>query len=398
MPEGAARPVVRLMPKVWERREGAAPWIWADQVVRDRRTRALAPGTIVTVEDAGRVPVATAALNLGSKIGLRLLGPAEMGPVDEAWFAGRLHTALALREALYPAPVYRLVHAEADGLPGVVIDRFGEAAVVQPNAAWAERYEGALLAALVAVTGVETVVLNGVGRARGREGLAERREVLCGPLEGPVPVEMNGATYLADLMGGQKTGLFLDQRETQAFAQRLAPGRRVLDVFCHVGGFALATLVAGAEGAVAVDASAPALALAEGGARASGVAERFAARQGDAFAVMEEMAGAGERFGLVVSDPPAFAPSKEALEAGLRAYRKSARAAARLVAPDGFLIVCSCSHAADLARFRAASLAGVAAARRTARILWTGGAGPDHPVHPALVESGYLKAIAMALD
>jgi 23S rRNA (cytosine1962-C5)-methyltransferase len=179
--------------------------------------------------------------------------------------------ALALRERLYPAPFYRLVHAEADGLPGVVIDRFGETAVVQPNAAWAEVRLDALVAALVDVTGVTSVVKNAGGRARALEGLDDVTKVIRGSIDGPVPVHMNGATYLADLMGGQKTGLFYDQRPNHAFAASLAKGARVLDVFAHVGGFALAALAAGAEHALAVDSSAPALELAEAGARATGV-------------------------------------------------------------------------------------------------------------------------------
>ena len=140
---------------------------------------------------------------------------------------------------------------------------------------------------------------------------------------------------------------------------------------------------AGAAAALAVDGSAPALELAARGAAAGGVADRFAARRGDAFDAMAALAGEGARFGLVVCDPPAFAPNKAALEAGLRAYERVARLAAPLVEPDGFLVLCSCSHAADLARFREASLRGIGRAGRAAQILHVGGAGPDHPVHPA---------------
>ena len=210
---------------------------------------------------------------------------------------------------------------------------------------------------------------------------------------------MNGATYLADLTGGQKTGLFYDQRPNHAFAARLARGRSVLDVFAHVGGFGLAALAAGAASALAVDGSAAALDLARGrraGGRAS--SDRFATRRGDAFDVMAALAAEGERFGLVVCDPPAFAPNKAALEAGLRAYERVARLGAALVEPDGFLVLCSCSHAADLARFREALAArrrpGRALARRS---LHTGVAGPDHPVHPYLAESAYLKALFLRL-
>jgi 23S rRNA (cytosine1962-C5)-methyltransferase len=204
---------------------------------------------------------------------------------------------------------------------------------------------------------------------------------------------MNGATYMADLLGGQKTGLFLDQRPNQAFAAGLAKGARVLDVFSHVGGFSLAALAGGAESALAVDSSAAALALAEEGAARSGFAERFAIRQGDAFATLEALATEGAAFDVVICDPPAFAPTKKALDAGIRAYERLARLAAPLVAPGGYLGLCSCSHAADLDKFRSASSRGIGRAGRQAQLIHTGFAGPDHPQHPALAESGYLKAL-----
>ena len=392
------RPVVRLLPKVpAQSLRWGAPWVYADQVVMDRRTRAIPAGEVVAVEDANRAPLGAAAFNGGSKIALRMLDRDPAASIDRAWFAARLARALTLREALFDAPFYRLVHAEADGLPGVVIDRFGEAAAIQPNAAWAEARLGDLAAALTEVAGVTTLVKNGTGRARGLEGLPEETAVLSGALAGPVEVPMNGAVYLADLAQGQKTGLFYDQRPNHAFAARLGRGRSVLDVFAHVGGFGLAALAAGATGALAVDGSAPALALAEAGARASGVADRFETRRGDAFDAMAALAVEGRRFGLVICDPPAFAPAKPALEAGLRAYERVARLGAGLVEEGGFLVLCSCSHAADLARFREASLRGVGRAGRRPQILHTGFAGPDHPTHPMLAESAYLKALFLRL-
>jgi 23S rRNA (cytosine1962-C5)-methyltransferase len=392
-------PVVRLTPKAAAQaiRHGF-PWVYANELVTDRRTRALPPGTVAVLEDAERRPMGLVGVNPNSKIIARMLDADPTARIDAGWFRTRLATALSLRERLFPDPFYRLVHAEADGLPGVVVDRFGDTAVVQPNAAWAEARLDALVAALMEVTGVTTVVKNAGGRARSLEGLDDVTQVLAGHLAGPVPVRMNGATYMADLMGGQKTGLFYDQRPNHAFAASLARGARVLDVFAHVGGFALAALAAGAESALAVDSSAPALELAAEGARASGVADRFATEKGDAFAVMEALAQGPDRFGLVVCDPPAFAPSKQSLEAGLRAYERVARLAAALVEPGGYLVLCSCSHAADLAKFRTASARGIGRAGRRGQILWTGFAGPDHPQLPQLAESGYLKALAFRLD
>lgn len=393
------RRTVRLKPKAEARaiRHGF-PWVYADELVTDRRTQGLAPGALAVLEDGERRPLGLVTVNVKSKIIARMLDRDPEAVIDQAWFAARLQRALDLRARVFDAPFYRLVHAEADGLPGVVIDRFGDAAVVQPNAAWAEDHIDALAAALRQVTGVSTVIKNGTGRSRSLEGLAEETVVLSGGVSAPIPVPMNGATYMADLMGGQKTGLFYDQRPNHAFAARLARGARVLDVFTHVGGFALAALAGGADQALAVDASAAALTLATEGARASGMGDRFSTRQGDAFDVLETLGQEGAQFDLVICDPPAFAPAKPALEAGLRAYERIARLAAPLVAPGGYLVLCSCSHAADLSSFRNASARGIGRGGRRGQLIHTGFAGPDHPLLPQLAESGYLKSLFFRLD
>ena len=392
------RPTVRLRPKGDARaiRHGF-PWVYADELVTDRRTQGLAPGALAVLEDGERRPLGLVTVNGKSKIIARMLDRDPLAVIDQAWFAARIARALALRARLHDTPHYRLIHAEADGLPGVIVDRFGDAAVVQPNAAWAEAHLAPLVAALVEVTGVTTVIKNGSGRARGLEGLSEEMVVLQGGVAAPVPVPMNGAIYMADLMGGQKTGLFYDQRPNHAFAARLAPGARVLDVFSHVGGFALAALAGGAVSALSVDASAAALSLAEAGAKAAGFAG-FSTRQGDAFEVMEKLAAEGAVFDLVICDPPAFAPAKPALEAGLRAYERVAKLAAALVAPGGYLGLCSCSHAADLSAFRNASSRGIGRGGRRAQLIHTGFAGPDHPMLPHLAESAYLKSLFFRLD
>ena len=392
-------PTVRLLPKAEARaiRHGF-PWVYANELVTDRRTRKLLPGALARLEDASRVPLGLVAVNPASKIICRMLDRDPDAVIDQAWFAARLARALAHRDRLYDAPFYRLVHAEADGLPGVVIDRFGDLAVVQPNAAWADVMMGPLTAALQDVTGVQTVIMNGTGRARGLERLDEKTAVIAGEApDGPVPVPMNGATYMADVMGGQKTGLFYDQRPNHAFVAGLARDAKVLDVFAHVGGFGLAALANGASSALAVDGSATSLALAAQGAQAMRAEARFTTRKGDAFETLAALAEEDAMFDIVVCDPPAFAPSKQALDAGLRAYERVARLAAPLVAEGGYLVVCSCSHAADLTRFRNASSRGIGRAGRRGQIIHTGFAGPDHPLLPHLAESGYLKALVYRL-
>ena len=389
------RPTVRLLPKANARaiRHGF-PWVYANELVTDRRSRGLAPGTLARLDDDTRRPMGLVAVNPASKIIARMIDPDPEAVIDEAWFAGHLCRALKLREQLYDAPFYRLIHAEADGLPGVVIDRFGDTCVIQPNAAWADALLEPLCAALVSVTGVKHVLKNAGGRTRSLEGLDDVSSVLTGVAPAaPVEVPMNGAIYMADLTGGQKTGLFYDQRPNHAFVAGLSRGARVLDVFSHVGGFSLAALAGGAASALAVDGSAPALDLAQAGAAAMGRADDFSTRQGDAFEALTALRAEGQQFDIVVCDPPAFAPAKPALEAGLRAYEKVARLAAPLVAEDGILVLCSCSHAADMGQFRTASVRGIGRAGRRAVLLHTGQAGPDHPQLPQLAESGYLKSL-----
>jgi len=394
-----AMPTVRLMPKANARavRHGA-PWVYANELVTDRRTKNLAPGTLARLEDAERQPLGIVSVNPNSKIIARMLDQNPEAVIDQGWLESHLTRALALRDQIYDAPYYRLIHAEADGLPGVVIDRFGDTCVLQPNAAWAELLLEPLTAALIKVTGVKNVLKNAGGRTRALEGLDDVSTVLAGQApDAPLPVPMNGATYMADLTGGQKTGLFYDQRPNHAFAANLSKGVRVLDVFAHVGGFSLAALAAGATSAVAVDGSAPALALAEQGAAAMGVTDKFKTRQGDAFDMLATLRSEDAQFDVVICDPPAFAPSRNALEAGLRAYERIARLAAPLVAENGILVLCSCSHAADLSQFRTASARGIGRMGRRGVLLHTGFAGPDHPQLPQLAESGYLKSLVFRL-
>ena len=394
-----AYPVVRLKPKANARaiRHGF-PWVYSNEIVTDRRTRALSSGTIARLEDDKRTPLGLVAVTPSSKIFCRMLDHDVSAVIDQNWMEARLKRALAARQRLFDAPFYRLVHAEADGLPGVIIDRFGDVCVIQPNAAWADLRVNALAHALQSVVGAETIIKNASGRTRALEGLDDRDEVLMGfAPTSPVQVPMNGAIYMADLVEGQKTGLFFDQRPNHAFAASLSRDANVLDVFSHVGGFSLAALAGGAKSALAVDASASALALARSGADAMGVSERFDTRQGDAFEMLATLASEGEKFDVVICDPPAFAPSKPALDAGLRAYERIARLATPLVRDGGVIGLCSCSHAADLTAFRRACVRGIGRAGRRPSLIYTGFAGPDHPQLPQLAESGYLKSVFFQL-
>lgn len=394
-----SRSIVKMRPnKSPKRVRFGYPWIYSDEVVLDRRTKKTPPGTIVEVHAPDGEVLGIAAFHPDSKITLRMLDRDANANVDVAWLTQKVKTALALRERLYDAPYYRLIHAEADGLPGVVADRFGDVISVQPNAAWADQMFDELAEALMAATGASTIFKNASGRTRKLEGLDDQSGVHHGLIAAPVVVPMNGALYMADLLEGQKTGLFFDQRDNHAFAARLAKDCDVLDVFSHVGGFSLAALAAGAKSAIAVDGSQQALTLAAEGAEKMGVSKLFATQKGDAFSEMQTLIDGGRTFEVVICDPPAFAPAKPALAAGLRAYERVARLAAQLAAPGGFVGLCSCSHAASPAMFREASLRGIGKSGRAAQILHQGTAGADHPEHAQLAESAYLKSLFVRLD
>ena len=392
-------PIVRLKPKAAAKaiRHGF-PWVYDNELVLDRRTKAIEPGTIAQLQDAERQFLGWAAFNPLSKIPARVLDRDPQAAIDGDWIHRAVGRALDLRKMVFDAPYYRVIHAEADGFPGLIVDRFDDVFVVQPNAAWIERRLDHLVAALVDCGGARVVIKNASGRARALEGLNDQGAVLLGDLpSAPLPVPMNGAVYMADVAGGQKTGLFYDQRPNHAVVKQIARGAQVLDVFSHVGGFSLAALAGGATQAMAVDGSAAALDLAGQGAQVMGAADRFSTRRGDAFDVLTDLGEQGMTYDIVICDPPAFAASKPALEAGLRAYERVARLAAPLVKEGGVLVLCSCSHAADLQKFRTSCVRGIGRAGRAGALFHTGYAGMDHPLHPQLAESGYLKSLFFRL-
>ena len=393
-----ARPSIVLLPGRHKRAEAGHPWIYSNEVQMDDAAKALAPGTLVTVRKPDGKGLGVATFNPHTLIGGRLLSRDWTHRIDSEFFVRLLRRALAPREKLFDQPFYRLVHAEADGLPGLVVDRFAAALVCQFNTAGAARLEAPMLAALDAVLAPRTIVLRNDSPARSTEGLDSEVRIVKGDLDGPVELAEHGVRFLADLGAGQKTGWFYDQRANRRFVSRLVQGGRVLDLYTHSGGFAVAAAAAGAREVIGVDRSAAALALAVGAAELNAVAERCQFRRAEAFAELERLAQSGERFDCVVADPPAFVKSRRDLAAGLRGYRKLARLAAALVAKGGCLFLASCSHNAEPPAFAEAVRRGVADAGRNARILRSSGADADHPVHPALPESAYLKAETLLLD
>jgi 23S rRNA (cytosine1962-C5)-methyltransferase len=374
------------------------PWAYSNEIRMDAAAKALPAGGLVRLCRVDGKVLATGTFNPHSLIAFRRLGDAPEVAVDRAFLAARLRRALALRERLFAEPHYRVVHAEADGLPGLIVDRFGDVLSIQANTAGMENLLPPILEALDEVLAPRAVVARNDTPARRMEGLDSRVEVLGGELDGPVSVHENGLTFLADPLAGQKTGWFFDQRDNRAFVARLAKGLRVLDVYSYGGGFGISCAARGASEVVIVDASEGALDLARRAAETNGVADRCRLVRNDAFRELERLGTDRESFGLVCCDPPAFVKSKKDLKAGLKGYRKLAGLAAPLVEAGGFLFVASCSHNVGMAELLDEVAIGIQRAGRGGRLIRQAGAAPDHPVHPRLPETAYLKALAFQLD
>ncbi|MDE1149217.1 MAG: class I SAM-dependent rRNA methyltransferase [Azospirillaceae bacterium] len=377
---------------------GGHPWAYSNEIQMDAAAKALPKGGLVRLADAGGGVLGIATFNPHTLIAARVLTRDLSVAIDAGFFASRFRTAAALRDRLIGRPFYRLIHAEADGLPALIVDRYGDALVVQANSAGMDRLLPQILEGLDQVFPGATVILRNDSAARGLEGVGEEVRVAVGSVDGPLQLEENGTTFFADPAGGQKTGWFYDQRDNRAFVANLAQGRSVIDFYTYCGGFGVLAAARGAARTVLVDRSAGALELAGKAAAANGVADKVELRKADAFAELERLAEAGETFEVVICDPPAFVKSKKDLANGARAYRKLAKLGAQITAPGGILLVASCSHNMPADMFADLVAKGLGDARRQGRILRFAGAGPDHPVHPLLPESAYLKAEVLALD
>jgi 23S rRNA (cytosine1962-C5)-methyltransferase len=392
------RASVMLLPGRHRRAEGGHPWIYSNEVRMDDGAKALSPGTLVNLRRADGSALGVGMFNPHSLLAARLLDRDCGRAIDRRFLARRIERALRLRERLFGTPYYRLVHAEADGLPGLVVDRFDGVLAVQTNAAGMARLEPLILDALDSLLTPVAIVLRNDSPARTLEGLPREAWVAKGALTGSALVHENGAVFGADLLGGQKTGWFFDQRDNRRLVATLAPDARVLDLYCFTGGFAVQAARAGAAAVLGVDSSEPALSLAANAATRNGVGELCAFRRGDAFAETGRLAAAGERFDIVIADPPAFAKSRKEVPAALRGYRKLARLAAAVTANRGLVFFACCSHNVGETEFAEAVRRGLGDAGREGRILRIAGADADHPIHPALPETAYLKAMMLALD
>jgi 23S rRNA (cytosine1962-C5)-methyltransferase len=394
----ASRPRVDLLPASSKRLEAGHPWVYSNEVRIDEAARTRAPGTLVTLRRADGSALGVAMFNPHTLIAARLLDRDPDRVIGARFFARRIERALRLREQLFDEPFYRLVHAEADGLPGLVVDRFDDVLVVQSNAAGMVLAQPLVFESLAAILRPRTIVLRNDSPARTQEGLPSEIRVVAGAFDKRLLLRENAAVFPFDPLAGQKTGWFFDQRPNRAFVAALAKGARVLDLYCYTGGFAVQAARAGAARIVGIDRSEPALTLAREAAVLNAVDDRCVFRRGEVFAEAERLATDGERFDIVIADPPAFAKSRKEVPAALRGYRKLARLAAGLTARGGFLFMASCSYNVSEPEFAEAVRRGLADAGRNGRIIRLAGAGPDHPVHPALPETAYLKSTTLSLD
>lgn len=376
-----------------ERRlRGGHLWVYSNEVDTARTPLStFRPGDGVRVRAAGGQLLGSAYMEPHSLICARLYAPGRECALEVA-LPGALDEALAGRELAFDKPFYRLVYGDSDLLPGLVVDRFGAYLVVQLNNAGIEHYRDAVLATLVERLQPAGILLRADSRSRREQGLEERVEVVYGEVPRELPLEENGVSFLAPVHAGQKTGWFYDHRMARARLAAYVPGRSVLDVYSYIGGWGIQAAAFGATEVCCLDSSAAALAGVEANARLNGLEQRVSTLHGNAAEAMTGLKSAGRQFGLVILDPPAFIQRRRDLKKGIKAYRRINELGLSLLAPGGVLVSASCSM--HLGRGDLVAAVQSAAARAGCRVslIDQGAQGPDHPVHPAIPETEYLKA------
>jgi 23S rRNA (cytosine1962-C5)-methyltransferase len=367
-------------------------WIFSNEVDTDATplTR-LAPGALVAVHSDRDQFLGHAYVNPRALICARIVGRDPEQPFDHSLIVHRLRVALALRERLYEAPYYRAVFGESDGLPGLVLDRYGELVVGQIATVGMEALKEGVAAGVRDVLAPRGLFWKNDSGARELENLPKVAEAAFGEVPETIEAVEQGLTFAAPLAGGQKTGWFYDQTANRERLRRyVAPGARVLDVCSYVGAWAIVALKAGAGAAACIDSSQSALALAQRNAEANGLT--LETLRGDAFDVLKALHERGERFDVVILDPPAFIKRKKDIPQGQAAYRKLNQLALSLIVRDGILVSCSCSYHLAADDLLAAIQTAARHTGRLVQVLESGGQSPDHPIHPAIPETRYLKA------
>ena len=369
-------------------------WIYSNEVDTAKTPlKTLEAGEQVIIEDfAGKkLGIATASPN--SLICARLINRDVKHPLDKSLIVYRLNQALSLRERFFDEPYYRLVYGDSDGLCGLVVDRFGDYCVVQTTTAGMEKVKDDIVQALVKVLNPTGILFKNDSKARALEGLPTYIEVAYGDVPKLLPLVENGVKFVAPVHEGQKTGWFYDHRESRAQLQRVVKGKRVLDVFSYAGSWGVQAAAFGASEVTCVDASEFALDIVKQNAALNGLENKVHTLQGDAFQMLTELKQQGEQFDVIVLDPPAFMQKRKDHANGLQAYRRINELAMRLLVRDGILVSGSCSmhlkteELVDVIRGASRHL------DKTAQVVFIGGQGADHPVHPAIPETSYLKCV-----
>lgn len=385
---------LKLKPQEDRRLREGHLWIYSNEVdVAATPLKNFAAGEQVLVEDSRGKVLGIATVNPNTLICGRLIGRDEKYPLNKSLLVHRLQIALSLREALYDAPYYRLVYGDSDFLPGLVIDRFGDVCVVQIASAGMEQVKSDIVEALQKVVAPTGILFKNDGKMREVEGLASYVEVAFGEVPAEVPLEENGVKFLAPVRTGQKTGWFFDHRESRAELKKIVQGKRVLDVFSYVGGWGVQAAAWGASEVLCVDGSASALEMVAKNAALNGVGDKVKTLQGDAFEILTSLKQSGEKFDVVVLDPPAFITRRKDHKNGLAAYRRVNELALRLLGKDGYLVSGSCSLHLSRPELIDVIRASGRHIDRAVQIIHQGHQSGDHPVHPSIPETDYLKAV-----
>jgi len=388
--EAAQLPALRLKRNEDRRLHAGHLWIFSNEVDTGQTPLPkFKAGELVRVLAHNDRALGLAYVNPQSLIAARLLETWKIP--DTAWLAARMRTAMTLRDRLYAKPYYRLVYGESDGLPGLVVDRYGSSCVAQIGTAGMERLKPQIQEALIQVVKCDALLFKNDSAAREMEGLPSYVEAAKGSFDAPALVVEDDLEFQAPLLEGQKTGWFFDQAANRrALSKYVAAGARVLDVFSYVGAWGIRAAHDGAREVTCVDSSAAALELAAANAQRNRV--KLVTRKGDAFDVLEDFAKQGARFDVVIVDPPAFAKRKKDLPKALAAYKRLNQLAIQVLAPEGILVSCSCSSHVSAEELQDAIAKAARGADKHLQILEMGGQAPDHPVHPAIPETRYLKA------
>lgn len=368
-------------------------WIFSNEVnIKETPLTAFEPGQAVIIEDAGGRPIGSGYVNPNALICARLVSRDPQYMLDQSLLTHRFNIALSLRERLFDAPFYRLAFGDSDALPGLIVDRYGDVVVAQLTTAGMERVKSEIIAALNKVVKPRTIILRNDVASRQLEGLASYVETVQGEAPETILLDEHGVKFEVPLLTGQKTGWFYDQRMNRARLRAYTRGTRVLDVFSYLGAWGLQAAAAGADSVTCVDSSARAVEGITRNAALNGLQDKVNVQREEAFEALARLRADRERFDVVIIDPPAFIKRRKDIPQGTMAYQRLNQAAMQVLAKDGVLISCSCSYHMAREKLRDILLKSSRHLDRFMALIEEGHQGPDHPVHPAIPETAYLKA------